>query len=308
MSTKPETSGWLFGIGAFVFWGLAPIYFKAVAMVSADEILAQRIAWCVPVTLLFMWLLKKRVQIKAVIADRRLLLGLATSTALVSCNWYVFTWAVTHDQILATSLGYFINPIMSIVMGVMFLSEKLTRLQWAAVFAATLGVVNQIINYGEVPWIALSLATTFALYGFIRKQLNVDSLNGLLVETSIALPVASGYIIWTLWQQQAVFLAHSITIDILLISGGFVTAIPLIWFAAAAKKIPLNSVGFLQFIAPSITFVLATQYYQEPLGSKQLLSFGFIWLGLALYLVKPFQQVFIKANQRRKKNALQSKS
>ena len=297
MSSKTETSGWFFGIGAFVFWGLAPIYFKAVALVPAEEILAHRIAWCVPVTLLLMLVLRKRIEIKQVVADRKLLLGLATSTALVSCNWYVFTWAVTHDQILATSLGYFINPIMSILMGVMLLGEKLTKLQWAAVVAATLGVVNQIVNFGEVPWIALSLATTFALYGFIRKQLQVDSLNGLLVETSIALPFAGGYVIWTLLQQQALFLNHSMSIDILLISGGFITAIPLIWFAAAAKKIPLNSVGFLQFIAPSITFVLATQYYQEPLGDKQLLSFAFIWLGLALYLVKPLQSMFKKSKK-----------
>ena len=292
MSSKIETSGWFFGIGAFVWWGLAPIYFKAVAAVPAEEILAHRIAWCVPVTLLFMLVLKKRIEIKAILADRKLLLGLALTTSLISCNWYIFTWAVTHDQILATSLGYFINPIMSIVLGVAFLSEKLTKLQWAAVVAATLGVVNQIVNYGAFPFIAMSLAVSFALYGFIRKQLHVDSLNGLLVETSIALPIAGGYILWTISQQQSVFLNLSLSIDVLLISGGIITAVPLIWFAAAAKKIPLNSVGFLQFIAPTITFVLATQYYGEPLGEEQLISFLFIWLGLALYLVKPIQRMF----------------
>lgn len=292
MHSKTETTGWLFGIGAFVLWGLVPIYFKAVDEVSALEILAHRIAWCVPVTLILMLTLGKKILIKQVVADRKLLLGLAATTGFISINWYLFTWAVTHDQILATSLGYFINPIMSVLMGVAFLSERLSKLQWAAVITATLGVANQIINYGEIPWVALAIATSFTFYGFIRKQLNVDSLNGLLIETLIALPFAAGYIIWTLSQETALFLNSSWDLDALLVGGGIITAVPLIWFAAAAKKIPLNSIGFLQFIAPSITFILATQFYGETLGEKQLISFGLIWLGLGLYLVKPIQNLF----------------
>jgi len=292
--SSSATSGWLFGFGAFFWWGLAPIYFKAVAVVPPEEILAHRIAWCVPFTLIFMVLLKKRINFMTVIGNRKLLLGLMTSTAFVSCNWYIFTWAVTHDHILATSLGYFINPIMSILLGVIFLGERLSRLQWGAVIAVCLGVANQIINYGQIPWIALSLATTFAMYGFIRKQLEVDSLNGLLVETSLAIPVAGGYIAWTLMQGHATFLHYSNAIDWLLISGGVITAVPLIWFAAAAKKIPLNSIGFLQFIAPSLTFVLATQHYHEPLGREQMISFTLIWLGLLLYLFKPLKQLMAR--------------
>ncbi|MGX5200496.1 EamA family transporter RarD [Aliikangiella sp. IMCC44632] len=301
MTQKSELSGWLFGTGAFVWWGMAPIYFKAVGVVPANEILAHRIAWCVPVTLLLMLALRKRVELKQVIANKKLLAGLALTTGLISCNWYIFTWAVTHEQILATSLGYFINPIMSILMGVVFLSERLTKLQWMAVLSVTLGVGNQIINYGEFPWIALSLATSFALYGFIRKQLQIDSLNGLLVETCIALPFALLFIGWLGWQGQAIFLSHSTHIDILLLSGGVVTAVPLIWFAAAAKKIALNSIGFLQFLAPSLTFFLATYFYAEPLGSEQLLSFVFIWIGLGLYLVKPIQNMLSSQSKRFKR-------
>jgi len=297
MSSNKDPSGWFFGIGAFVWWGLVPIYFKAVATVPAEEILAHRIAWSVPVTLLFMLLLRKRVLITQILADRKLLLGLTASTALVSCNWYVFTWAVTHERILATSLGYFINPIMSILMGVILLGEKLTRMQWMAVAAVSLGVINQIVNFGEVPWIALSLATSFALYGFIRKQLAVDSLNGLLLETSIALPFAGGYIVWSLFNQSAFFLDQTVELDLLLMSGGVITAVPLIWFAQAARTIPLNSVGFLQFIAPSLTFLLATQVYDEALGGKQLLSFAFIWVGLALYLLKPLSLLLKRPKQ-----------
>ena len=294
MYTKTETSGWIFGISAFVLWGFIPIYFKFVSHVSAEEILAHRIAWCVPFTLLFMFFLKKRVLIASILSDRKLLLGLMLSTLLISCNWYVFTWAVTHEKILATSLGYFINPILSILLGVFFFSERLSKFQWAAVAFVCIGVFNQIINYGEIPWIALTLATSFGFYGFVRKKLAVDSLNGLLVETLIAFPFAVGYMIWQISESKALFLNYSSVTDVLLISGGIITAVPLILFAAAAKKIPLNSIGFLQFIAPSISFIIATQYYLEPLGTEQLLSFIFIWIGLAMYMVKPIRSVFGK--------------
>ncbi|MBV1911632.1 MAG: EamA family transporter RarD [Kangiellaceae bacterium] len=294
-TSRTELSGWIFAFSAFIWWGLAPIYFKFVTHVSALEILAHRVAWSIPVALVMMFMVKKRIELFTILANKKLLLGLIASTVLISCNWFIFTWAVTHEQILSTSLGYFINPIMSIVMGVLLLGERLDKLQWAAVGCVVLGVANQIFNYGEVPWIALSLATSFAIYGFIKKQLQVDALNGFLVETTLALPFAGGYIIWTLVANQAVFLHHSTNTDVLLIAGGIITAVPLIIFAIAAKKIPLSAMGFLQFIAPSITFLLATQVYGEPLSSEQLLSFMLIWIGLALYLIKPISAQFKKS-------------
>ncbi|MDQ7049929.1 MAG: EamA family transporter RarD [Enterobacterales bacterium] len=284
MSNQSSLFGWLIGLAAFVWWGLAPIYFKAIAHVSAAEILAHRIAWSIPVTLMVMALLKKKVALKLIFSDRKLLRLLILSTLLISVNWFVFTWAVTNGKILATSLGYFINPIMSILMGVVILSEKLNRFQWAAVGFVILGVANQIFVYGEIPWIALSLATSFAIYGFIKKQLKVDALNGFLMETTLALPFSGGYIIWSLVSAQGAFLNLDLTTDGLLLLGGIITTIPLVMFATAAKKIPLSGMGFLQFIAPTITFFLATLVYHEPLNSQQLLSFIFIWIGLALYL------------------------
>ncbi len=289
MTKQTELSGWLIGLTAFILWGFGPVYFKAVDHVSALEILAHRVAWTIPVTLLLLALIKKPITFISIVKNRRLFAGLLISSLLISFNWFIFTWAVTHDQILATSLGYFINPIMSIVMGVVLLGEKLDKFQWAAVSLVLLGVLNQIINYGEVPWIALSLATSFAIYGFIKKKLQVDSLNGFLVETTIALPFAVGYIVWTLIQNKALFLHSGSSTDLLLMAGGIVTAVPLILFATAAKRIPLSGIGFLQFIAPSITFILATQVYDEPLSFEQLLSFVFIWVGLALYLIKPIR-------------------
>ena len=297
MNSKPDLSGWLFGLSAFIWWGLAPIYFKALGHVSALEILAHRVAWSVPTALLLMLMIKKRVNVLSIVKNSRLLIGLLISTILISVNWFIFTWAVTNDHILDTSLGYFINPIMSIVMGVILLGERLNRLQWGAVAFVVLGVANQIFNYGEVPWIALSLATSFAIYGFIKKQLQVDSLNGFLVETSLALPLSAGYILFTLNDPSTLFLNYSVSTDWLLVAGGIVTAVPLILFATAAKKIPLSGVGFIQFIAPSITFILATQFYSEPLSPAQLLSFVFIWMGLALYLVKPIQDQVKKYNK-----------
>jgi len=297
MTNKSELSGWLIGLAAFVWWGFAPIYFKAINHVSALEILAHRVMWSIPVTLLLMALLKKRIAILTILKNKKILLGLLASTLLISVNWFIFTWAVTNEQILATSLGYFINPVMSIVMGVIILGERLNKFQWAAVTCVVLGVVNQIVNYGEVPWIALSLATSFAIYGFIKKQLQIDSLNGFLVETTLAFPFAAGYIIWALVQGDALFLNTNISTDLLLMAGGIITAVPLIMFATSAKKIPLSGMGFMQFIAPSITFVLATQVYDEALSYEQLLSFIFIWVGLGLYLIKPIKDLF-KNNRR----------
>jgi len=288
-STNTSSLGWLAGLGAFFWWGLAPIYFKWVAEVPATEILAHRIAWCVPVTLLLMWLIRKPIALAPIIGQRKKFFGLMLATALVSVNWFVFTWAVTHDHILDTSLGYFINPIMSILLGVLILGESLKATQWLAVVLATMGVLIQIFAFGEFPWIALTLATTFALYGLIKKQIAVDSVNGFLLETSLALPVATGYILWTLQSGEAKFLQQSLSLDLLLMLGGVVTAVPLILFAFAARSVPLNGLGFMQFLAPSITFLLATQVYDEPLSQGKLISFLFIWAGLLLYLYHPLR-------------------
>jgi len=291
MTDKTPLSGWLLALAAFLWWGLAPIYFKSITHVGALEILAHRIVWSIPVALFLMGILKKKVLIRSILRNKKLLLSLFFTTFLISINWLIFTWAVTNEHILDTSLGYFINPIISILMGVVLLNERLTKMQWAAVFSVLLGVMNQIINYGEIPWIALSLAFSFAIYGFIKKQIKIDSLNGFLVETTLALPFSLGFIIWSLISGSAVFFNYNLSTDLLLLAGGIVTAVPLIMFAAAAQKIPLSAMGFLQFIAPSLSFLLATQVYNEPLSNEQLISFVLIWIGLALYLIKPIKDL-----------------
>jgi len=291
MKDQSITSGWLFGLGAFMWWGVAPIYFKFITHVGAIEILAHRVFWCIPVTIILMALIRKKIAILSIIKTPRLIIGLTISTALISVNWLIFTWAVTNEQILATSLGYFINPVMTIVMGVILLGERLDKIQWLAVAFVVFGVANQVFNFGEFPWIALSLAVSFAIYGFIKKQLKVDPLNGFLVETLIALPFALGYIIWSLPQPDTQFINAGIESDLWLIAGGIVTAVPLILFTTAAQRIPLSGLGFLQFLAPSISFMIATQLYNEPLSDAQLMSFVLIWFGLTLYLIKPIKSL-----------------
>jgi chloramphenicol-sensitive protein RarD len=220
---------------------------------------------------------------------------LVASTLLVANNWFIFTWAVVNDRVLDTSLGYFINPLLSVLLGVLLLKERMSRLQWIAVALAGVGVANQIAVVGQVPWLSLALALTFGLYGLIRKQTPVDSMNGLLVETLIAFPVAAGFIGYWMWTSQAAFLNTNVATDISLAAGGLVTAVPLILFAIGARRLPLYAIGFLQFIAPTLTFMLAVLVYQEPFGWEKGITFGFIWLALAVYLADSVFKRFRKS-------------
>ncbi|NVJ50229.1 MAG: EamA family transporter RarD [Gammaproteobacteria bacterium] len=280
-----QKQGYLAASMAYIWWGLAPIYFKALHHVAAMEILMHRIAWCVPTVILMMWILKQPLAIRAVWKNQKVFWALVLSTVLVSNNWFIFTWAVVNDRVLDTSLGYFINPLLSILLGVVLLKETMNKWQWFAVAVAALAVAYQIIMLGQVPWLSLALALTFALYGLVRKQTAVDSLNGLLVETLIAFPVAFIFISYQLGQPQSSFLNVGIETDLLLMAGGLITATPLILFAIGAKRLPLFVIGFLQFIAPTMTFILAIVVYREPFNFDKAITFGLIWLALAIYIV-----------------------
>ncbi|WMS85935.1 EamA family transporter RarD [Pleionea litopenaei] len=284
MITTPQQQGYLAASLAYIWWGLVPIYFKALHHVAALEILMHRIAWCVPTVILFMWILRQPIAIKAIWQNRKIFWALVASTLLVSNNWFIFTWAVVNERVLDTSLGYFINPLLSVLLGVVLLKETMTRWQWIAVAIAAMAVSYQVIKLGQVPWLSLALALTFALYGLVRKQTPVDALNGLLVETLIAFPVAALFIGFGLWQGTASFLATNWQTDITLLAGGVITATPLILFAIGARRLPLFTIGFLQFIAPTMTFVLAIVVYQEPFNFDKAITFGLIWLALAVYI------------------------
>lgn len=274
--------GILAAFSAYLMWGLVPVYFKAVSAASAAEIMAHRVLWSVPVALLLIWLLRQPLQLALIFRDRKLLGRLIMSALAVSMNWFIFTWAVTQGRILDTSLGYFINPLLTILLGVVVLSEKLSRFKLAALLLAAAGVLWQIVVRGELPWISLSLAVTFSLYGLIRKQTPVNSLNGLLVETLLLSPIALIYLIPHLQAGDLAFLHQSWQLDLLLMAAGIVTTVPLSLFAAGARRITLTTLGFLQYTSPSCTLLLAIWVYDEPFDSQRLISFICIWAGLLL--------------------------
>lgn len=283
-------NGYIYVFFAFLIWGLAPLYFKALGDTSALEILAQRTAWSVPVVLLIMFALKRPLP-KNILQDKKTLFTLLITACLISSNWLIFTWAVVNDRVLDTSLGYFINPLLTVALGIFILNEKLDRWKQAALLLAVMGVLYRIIMFGGVPWISLSLATTFAIYGLLRKQVNIGPLQGLLIETLIVLPVTAGYIFYLLYTQQGNFLQADVSLSWLLVAGGIITTVPLALFAAGARILPLNAVGFMQYLAPTLTFFLAIFLFKEPFNFHLLISFGFIWLGLAVYTIGNFKKV-----------------
>ncbi|NVJ64918.1 MAG: EamA family transporter RarD [Gammaproteobacteria bacterium] len=282
-------AGYLYTFFAFLIWGLAPIYFKALGNTSALEILAHRIAWSVPVVILIMLAIKRPFP-KNIFQDKKTLATLFITACLISSNWLIFTWAVVNDRVLDTSLGYFINPLLTVALGIFVLKEKLDNWKLAALLFAIAGVGYRVIAMGGVPWISLSLATTFAIYGLLRKQVNIGPLQGLLVETLIVLPATAGYIVYLFANSQGAFLQGEVNISWLLVAGGVITTVPLALFAAGARILPLNAVGFMQYLAPTITFFLAIFAFNEPFNQHLLISFGFIWLGLIVYTLGNFRK------------------
>lgn len=291
---KSNKAGYIYALTAFTIWGMAPIYFKAVQQVTALEILAHRVAWSVPVVLLIMWILKRPFP-KGILKDKKTLGILVFTSILISGNWLVFTWAVTHDRVLETSLGYFINPLISVALGIVFLKEKLSLWSKMALGLAIAGVAYRVIIVGGLPWVSLFLAFSFGIYGLLRKQINIGPLQGLLVETLIVLPITAGYIYYLWHSGTGQFLNLSPTIDWLLVAGGIITTVPLALFSAGARILPLNTIGFIQYLAPSLTFILAIFVFKEPFNTDLLITFGCIWLGLVVYTIG------VVKNNRRKK-------
>ena len=282
-------AGYIYGLSAFVIWGLAPIYFKALEGVSALEILAHRVAWSVPVVLLIMWAIKRPFP-KNILQDKKTIAILVATSVLISGNWLAFTWAVTNERVLETSLGYFINPLFSVALGILFLKEKLTFWSKLALVLATLGVVYRIFSLGSLPWISLWLAFSFGVYGLLRKQVNIGPLQGLLVETIIVLPITAGYIIYLWHTGTGAFLQTSAQIDWLLLAGGVITTVPLALFSAGARLLPLNTIGFMQYLAPSLTFLLAVFVFKENFNVDLLITFALIWAGLVVYTIGVIRQ------------------
>ncbi|MDO6563728.1 EamA family transporter RarD [Amphritea sp. 1_MG-2023] len=283
ISQQEQNQGILFALAAYSMWGLIPVYFKLVDSVSPFEVVAHRVIWSVIFLALFMAATGRWQTLLGNLRQKKLLASLTVSAIIISFNWLVFIWAVAQERILEASLGYYINPLISVLLGMIFLGERLRIAQWLAILIATAGVAYQLILLGSLPWVALALAFSFGFYGLLRKRIVVDPFCGLLIETLILSPIALIYLFWLHQQGQLTFIHSGSTTMLLLAAAGIVTSLPLICFAAGARRLTLTMNGLLQYIAPSIAFLLAVLVYHEPLNSERLITFACIWLGLVLF-------------------------
>lgn len=273
-------------LGAFLTWGVLPLYFHLIGpSVSPWEILAHRILWTAALLGIAVVLLRRTDRVLAVFADRRLLSMLVLSAALVATNWGTFIWAVVNDHVIEASLGYYINPLLNVALGFAVLGERLRRLQWVAVAVAAAGVVFSVVAYGQVPWIGLILAGCFGFYGLIRKRLSVDSVTGLLVETLLLSPLALVWLGWLYAHGGAAFGVDGMRTDALLFGAGVLTIVPFTLFAAGARRLPLATIGIIQYITPTLHFLTGVVLFHEPLTTADITTFACIWLALSIYTV-----------------------
>lgn len=276
-------SGGVFAASAFLWWGFIPVYYKATAHVPTLEMLAHRVVWSLLIVALAVTAFGWWRRVRAVFAERRTLATLMLSAAIIAGNWLLFIWAVTQGYVLQSSLGYYINPLLSVLLGVIALGERHSVRQWIAVALAAAGVGVLIVVVGTVPWIALTLAGTFALYGLIRKVTRVDAASGLFVETLLVAPAALAYLAWLGYEGTLAFGAAGAADAVVIAASGIVTAVPLMLFAAGAQRLRLATVGFFQYVTPTCHFVLAVFVYGERFTGWHLVTFVLIWTALALY-------------------------
>ena len=277
--------GLAYGFAAYLFWGFFPIYLKAVASVPVMEVLSHRVVWAFLFLVVLCLRTGQLASVHAALANRRALALLAGSTLLIAINWGVYIFAVVSGRMLESSLGYYINPLVNVLLGVVILGERLeTPVRFATALAA-LGVASMAASLGHVPWISVSLAFSFGLYGLIRKLAPVGALSGLLVETLLLLPFTAGFLIFRAAAGRGAFLATSGTLDLLLLLSGPLTAVPLLCFGAAARRLPLSTLGFLQYLSPTIQFLLAVLVYREPFDAARLGAFLLIWAAVAVFAV-----------------------
>jgi chloramphenicol-sensitive protein RarD len=289
-NSHPTAAGVAFGAAAYLLWGTFPIYFKALRQVPAIEVLAHRVVWSFVFSLALVAIARRWQQLARIARKPRTTTLLACSTVFIATNWLFFIYAVEHDRILDASLGYFMNPLVNVLLGYLFLGERLRRVQLASLALAAAGVLVLVVRRGELPWISLVLALSFGGYGLVRKVVAVDPITGLFAETALLTPVALGYLVVLGCRGQSAFASGSLANDVLLPLSGPVTALPLLLFAAAARRLRLGTLGFLQFLSPSAQFVLAVAVYHETFTWTQLSTFLCIWAGLALFSLDAARQ------------------
>ncbi|MCS3404104.1 EamA family transporter RarD [Pantoea sp. B566] len=285
MDTQHTRQGIGFALGAYFIWGIAPAYFKLVKAVPATEIMTHRVIWSALFMVLLITLSRSWGQVRSVLRQPKKVLLLALTAVTVGGNWLLFIWAVNNQHMLEASLGYFINPLINVVFGMIFLRERFRRLQWLAVALATGGVLLQLWKFGSVPVIALGLAFSFAFYGLMRKKIQVDAQSGMLIETLWLFPLAALYLFGFADSSTSHLSANPMSLNLLLIAAGIVTTIPLMFFAAACTRLRLSTVGFFQYLGPTLMFLLAVLFYGETVTPDKMVTFGFIWLALLVFIL-----------------------
>ncbi len=281
-------SGILYASLAYAMWGLLPLYLKSLQGVAAVEVLLHRMAWSLLFVGAILLVRRQWAWLKPALANRRILLGFAASATVLSLNWFLYIWAVHAGRVVDASLGYFINPLVSVMLGLLVLKERLRLGQWLAVAIAATGVLWLTVSVGQLPWIALVLALTFGTYGLLRKTAALGAIEGLALETALLFPLAISALLWLAFNGQSAFVEGTLQQRILLALAGPVTAIPLILFATGARKIPLSLLGLLQYTGPTLQLLLGVFVYHEPFGWAKMMGFALIWSALGVYSLEAF--------------------
>lgn len=288
---QTNKQGALLAICAFILWGLAPAYFKLLEQVPSLDILMFRIIWSAVLLAVIITAGKNWSKIKELLKDKKAMLILLTSSSFLAVNWWLFIWAVNNDHILEASLGYYINPLLNVALGLVFLGERLSKLQYAAVGIAITGVLIQLVTFGSFPVIAFTLACTFAIYGLIRKTISIDSVSGLTIESFIML--LPGIVYWFFFAEspESNMFTNDLMTNFIIVMAGVVTTAPLLCFVAASRRLAYSTLGFFQYIGPSIMFVMGVLYYGEQVGQDRLLTFIFIWTALAVFSLASYKNM-----------------
>ncbi len=285
MDAKQTRQGVLLALAAYFIWGIAPAYFKLIDFVPASEILTHRIIWSFFFMVALISVSRQWSQLKRLLSQPKKILLLALSAVLIGGNWLLFIWSVNSHHMLEASLGYFINPLVNIVLGMIFLGERFRRMQWLAVLLAACGVLVQLWTFGSLPIIALGLAFSFAFYGLVRKKIAVDAQTGMLIETLWLLPVAAVWLFGIADTTTSHMTQNPWSLNLMLMAAGVVTTIPLLCFTGAATRLRLSTLGFFQYIGPTLMFLLAVLFYGEIPGADKMVTFGFIWVALAVFVM-----------------------
>lgn len=286
-------TGLFCALGGYILWGVLPIYWKLLGQVGAYEILAHRLIWSFVFMVGLLTLSKLWPKTKELLhefwTDKKKGLLMISASLLITVNWLVFIWAVTHDRIVESSFGYYINPLVSVCLGLLLFKEKLTKLKWISMGIAMIGISYMTYELGRLPFISLTLALTFAFYGAVKKKLSMNPFISITLETFLSLPLAFYFATTPLENHELMFLGNSSTLTYLLIGAGAVTALPLVLFSAGANRLPLNVLGFCQYLSPTISLLIAVTLYGEPFQEKEIISFSFIWVALVLFTYSDYR-------------------